>query len=133
MKYKLFSSTIVSKSLLIVLGTLTTPAMICRGKCRVAGLNLSRNAWNNPEERGVVHTSHRPFTSIMTCLLWYPILPTLKQRGKCGHSPHLPLTCFISFIPHLQIPFSAFLRIVPCGGLPLSRLSISIFAFNDET
>lgn len=61
-----FYSAIVSKSLLIVLGTslfvMLLPAKNCRGKCRPAGIERSRRTWTTRRTR-VAHTYHRTTTT----------------------------------------------------------------------
>ncbi len=93
MKLIFFCVPIVSKSLLIVLGTLSLPPKNDREKYRIAGIERSRNTWTTRRTQ-VVHPFHRPCNSMITCLLCCSILSTLKQRGQCGRArpPRFPVS-----------------------------------------
>ena len=104
----------VSKSLLIVLGTLSLPDKNDREKYRIAGIESSRNAWTTRQTR-VVHPFHRPFTSMITCLQCCSMLSTLKQRGQGG------------LVRPTRFPVSASLSaIFPAANFMLAFLTLSI-------
>ena len=107
----LFAS--VSKSLLIVLGTL---------------LIVSLPAKNDREKRHAdMHFSPSVFFNIcLPAMLIY--LRACARRGTCGIKPHLPLVCssglHSSMMSHRLwgCSLATTQPIVPFGGLPLSRL-----------
>ena len=117
-----FSFAIVSKSLLIVLGTLPLPASIDRGKYRLAG--ISKHSRKGGKNEMFFLTFHRPCNS-------YDTLPamsldvihasTLREvQIKLAHPAYRQSSCSLRW----QIPsktFSRLSQIVLCGGLPLSR------------
>lgn len=83
----------VSKSLLIVLGTLSIlslPAKNDRVKCRLAGIERSRKAWSSQRTR-LDHTSHRPCTSMVDLPAIVIALLACARRRTCGRSPLLLL------------------------------------------
>ena len=114
---------IVSKSLLIVWGTLPLPAMIGRGKYRFAGITKHpRKAWK---------TSGFPyFPPPLYAMMIYPPCCVISEpsstAGSAGKTPAHPAFIYhvgeSRLIVYIGFPFSAFLRIVPSSGLPLSRL-----------
>ena len=114
MIFLFFYRPIVSKSLLIVLGTLSLPDKNDREKYRIAGIERSRNAWTTRQTR-VVHPFHRPFTSMITCLQCCSMLSTLKQRGQGG------------LVRPTRFPVSASLSaIFPAANFMLAFLTLSI-------
>lgn len=84
----------VSKSLLIVLGTLSLPAKNDREKYRIAGIpKHSRNAWTTRRTR-VVHPFHRPCISFIDLpALLLDAVHAETARAVRTHPPS-PLSCF---------------------------------------
>ncbi len=126
-----FYCPIVSKSLLIVIGTLlvvSLPARNDREQHRTAGINRSRDAWSTQRTR-VAHASRRPCTAMFDLPAVLTYLRTCARRGTCGIKPHLPLALLqhLAFVNGVAQVTTCSLAtappIVPFGGLPLSRLS----------
>lgn len=117
---------IVSKSLLIVIGTLSTPAVIFQGKrrprefqCTPAGLGSAF---------GLPSLSFKLLKLGWICPRWRLMASTPKRRGRAGQSLRTPAFRLIGVMDELsncKKYISACLRIVPLGGLPLSRLMTS--------
>ncbi len=75
---------IVSKSLLIVLGTLSEARQERQREVpHRENSNAFPQCWTSPRTR-LVLTSRSPFTSMVTCLQSCSMLSALRQRGSCG-------------------------------------------------
>jgi hypothetical protein len=111
----LFAS--VSKSLLIVLGTLSLPAKNCRGKCRTAGMERSRSAWITRRASGYPHFPPHGYDDYHfarrgACSRLRPDGAGVRAKPRTPACPSrwalsLPLAIF-----PLRILVSAFLQIV---------------------
>ena len=128
----LIFSASVSKSLLIVLGTLlvlgmSLPAKNDREKYRIAGIERSRNAWSSPPTR-LDHTSHRPCTSVFDLPAVLISLRACARRGTCGTSRTSRFPCSSRAHPSMMSHRLGYFwhvttsPILPFVGLPLSRL-----------
>lgn len=86
-----FYPAIVSKSLLIVLGTFSLPAKNDREKHRNAGINRSRDAWSTQRTR-VDHAPRRPHPSVFGLpAVLTNFLAWTRPRDVRASAPHLPL------------------------------------------
>jgi len=94
MKAPLFSvsSATVSKSLLTVLGTLPSPAVNGRGKCRLAGLERPRKAWTTLR---VAHTFHRPTPTTMLSPAAPPGRPRARVAREVRAASTPPACCHV--------------------------------------
>lgn len=114
-------SEIIGIAYFIVLRTLSLPAKNDREKYRITGIPMhSRNAWTARPTR-VVHPFHRPCNSFVVLPAWSLDVIYPETARDIRTRPHNPLPGFSKHCLHCEMFFPRS-GILPCVGLPLSRL-----------